>query len=79
MNWAIGRGHIDVNPALGIPKPSPERIRERTPSLDEIVEIWRTAEVLGYPFGPAVKLLIVLPMRPQPCDLLFSTIGETPP
>jgi integrase len=138
LNWAVGRGHIDVNPALGIPKPSPERIRERTPSLDEIVEIWRAAEELGYPFGPAVKLLIVLPMRreeisslrldemdfadseskagpvwtlpadrtkngralrvplpslacdviratlsspmrPQSCDFLFSTTGETPP
>jgi hypothetical protein len=61
LNWAVGRGHIGVNPALGIPKPSPERIRERTPSLDEIVEIWRAAEELGYPFGPAVKLLMILP------------------
>jgi integrase len=63
LNWAVGRGHIGVNPALGIPKPSPERIRERTPSLDEIVEIWRAAEEIGYPFGPAVKLLMILPMR----------------
>jgi integrase len=138
LNWAVGRGHIDVNPSLGIPKPSPERIRERTPTLDEVVEIWRASEELGYPFGPAVQLLIVLPMRreeissirlsemeisnfenrgggvwtlpsertkngrairvplpplayeiisatrcnpmrPNQCDLLFSTTGETPP
>ncbi|MFM7404748.1 MAG: tyrosine-type recombinase/integrase [Erythrobacter sp.] len=61
--WAVGRGHLSANPAAGISKPAAEVSRDRTPSLDELVEIWRAAESLGYPFGPAVRLLIATAMR----------------
>ena len=63
FNWAEGRGHIEKNPASAIPKPSPEVARDRTPSPDELAEIWGAADSIGYPFGIAIKLLIVTAMR----------------
>ena len=63
FGWAVGRGHLPTNPADGISKPTPEVARDRTPSLDELVEIWNAAGTLGYPFGPAVRLLIATAMR----------------
>lgn len=63
FGWAVGRGYLDANPALGISKPSREVARERTPTLGELVEIWRAAEGLGYPFGPVVHLLILTAAR----------------
>jgi len=63
FGWAVGRGYLDSNPAAGISKPSREVARDRTPSLDELVEIWNAADDLGYPFGPAIKLLALTATR----------------
>jgi integrase len=63
FGWAAGRGYIDDNPAAGISKPSREVARDRTPSLDEVAEIWLAAGELGYPFGPIFRLLILTASR----------------
>jgi integrase len=63
FGWAVGRGYLEHNVAAGIAKPTRERARERTPSLDEIAQIWLAADALGYPFGPIVKLLILTATR----------------
>ena len=63
FGWAVGRGYLEVSPAAGISKPSREVARERTPSVDEIVEIWDAARELGYPFGPAISLLLLTASR----------------
>jgi integrase len=63
FNWSRGRGHIEVNPAASIPKPSPEVTRDRTPSPSELAEIWGAAGTIGFPFGIVIKLLIVTAMR----------------
>ena len=61
--WAVGRGHLVANPAVDIAKPSAEAARARTPTLGELVEIWNAAGTLGYPFGHAVRLLMLTAMR----------------
>jgi integrase len=63
FGWAVGRGYLEVSPAAGISKPTREIARDRTPSLDEVVEIWDAAGELGYPFGPAIQLLILTASR----------------
>lgn len=63
FSWAVGRGHLTQNPAGNVPKPTPELVRERMPSLSELVEIWNGAGVLGYPFGHAVRLLMATALR----------------
>lgn len=74
LTWAVGRGHIAANPAQGIAKPSAEVARDRTPSLPELIEIWQAAGELGFPFGPAVRLLIATAMRRE--EIGGMLIGE---
>lgn len=57
--WAVAHGHMQSNPAAPVARPTREKTRNRTPTLDEIVEIWDAAEELGYPFGQIVRLLIL--------------------
>ncbi|MCE1237076.1 MAG: site-specific integrase [Hyphomicrobiales bacterium] len=59
LKWLVQRGHLAINPATDFAKPTKETPRERTPTLDEVGEIWRAADRLGYPFGPFVQLLIL--------------------
>jgi integrase len=63
FSWAHGRAYIDDNPIRGISKPTREVARERTPTVEEIADIWAAAQALGYPFGPIVKLLILTAAR----------------
>lgn len=63
FGWCVGRGFLEANPSAGISKPTRERTRERTPSLDELADIWSAAGVLGYPFGHVVRLLILTAAR----------------
>lgn len=59
FNWAVGRGYLEQSPAASILKPTRERSRDRTPTIDELVDIWDAAAELGYPFGPIIHLLIL--------------------
>ena len=54
FDWAIGRGDIAMNPALGIPKAVKETPRERILSLTEMRKIYSAACSLS----PANKLFI---------------------
>ena len=63
FGWAVGRGYLEANPAAGISKPTREVARDRTPSLAEVGEIWNAAGELGYPFGPAIRLLVLTASR----------------
>jgi integrase len=63
FGWAVGRGYLEANPAIGIAKPTREVTRDRTPSVDETVEIWVAAGKLGYPFGQVIRLLLLTASR----------------
>jgi integrase len=57
--WAVGLGLTDHNPARTIPAPVVETPRARAPTLEEIAEMWNAAGGMDYPFGPAIRLLIL--------------------
>ena len=63
LNWARGRGVIDVSPCDGMQAPSPERQRDRVLSADEISLFWRATGELGRPFGPLYRLLLLTGAR----------------
>ena len=63
MNWALDRGMIDVNPIAGLKPPHRERPRERVLSDEDLTSLTNAADAEGYPFGDAVKLLILTGQR----------------
>jgi integrase len=63
FRWALGRGYVNVDPCAGIAKPGAETRRDRVLSDDELARVWRTAEGMAYPFGAAVRLLILTGAR----------------
>ncbi|MCH2393226.1 tyrosine-type recombinase/integrase [Oceanibaculum sp.] len=63
FRWCVGRGVLAVNPMVNLPKPGAEKSRERALSDGELVAVWRGAERIGWPFGPAIKLLILTGAR----------------
>jgi integrase len=77
FSWAVAQGHMQSNPAAAVARPIREKPRNRALSLDELVEIWDAAELLGYPFGQIIRLLILTAaprsdvggMRAQELDL----------
>jgi integrase len=63
FRFALSRDWIDASPAEGIRKPHVERERDRVLTMGEIVQIWEAAELLGYPFGPYIRLLALTAQR----------------
>jgi integrase len=63
FRWALGRGYVDRDPCSGIPKPGNGTKRDRVLDNDELARVWRSAETMAYPFGPAVRLLILTGAR----------------
>ena len=63
--WAVSRGLADRSPCEGVARPSSEKGRARERVLDEreLALVWRASDVLGYPFGPLVKLLMLTGQR----------------
>jgi integrase len=57
--WAHDRRMVDYVPPFAVLKPVEEVPRERSLTLSEIADVWRAAETIGYPFGPAIQLLIL--------------------
>ncbi len=65
FGWAARRKLIPSNPAEYIDKPEDEeeRERDRVLTLDELARVWRGAQVLGFPYGDLIKLLILTGQR----------------
>jgi integrase len=63
FRWALGREIVLINPATAVERPTAECERERVLSDEELARVWRGAEQLGYPFGPAIQLLITTGLR----------------
>lgn len=63
LNWCVNEDFITTNVIDKVKKPGREVPRTRCHSLDGLKEIWAAASRLGYPFGPLIQLLIVIPMR----------------
>lgn len=63
FRWCVGVGLIATNPMAEMPKLGKEVSRDRVLTDAELGLIWRSAPDLGYPFGPAVQLLILTAAR----------------
>ncbi|HUO23058.1 MAG TPA: tyrosine-type recombinase/integrase [Caulobacteraceae bacterium] len=63
MRYAAYRDWIDASPADAIPPPGVDVPRDRFLSMAEVARLYRAAELLGYPFGGWVRLLILTGQR----------------
>ncbi len=63
FRWSVARGIIDANPMSDLPKPGKEVKRDRVLNDAELRDVWRASNVLGWPFGPALQLLILTGAR----------------
>jgi integrase len=63
FGWAIERGLLDASPCTGIKPPADEQARDRVLSDDEIAAVWKAAKGLGWPFGPAIKIMLLTGQR----------------
>ena len=61
--WSVGRGIIEINPLANVGRPGSDTKRERVLTDGELVKVWKAAERLRPPYGPACKLLILTGAR----------------
>jgi integrase len=63
FGWCVERGVLEVSPCERVKDPAPETRRDRVHSDDELRAIWNAAGAISYPFGPAIKLLVLTGQR----------------
>jgi integrase len=63
FRWAKSRDLIESNPATDLPKPGREIARDRVLTDAELAAVWKAAVEIGWPYGPAVQLLILTGAR----------------
>lgn len=63
FRFALSRDWIDASPAEGIAKPKDETERDRFLDMGEAKRVWVSAALLGYPFGPYVRALLLTGQR----------------
>jgi integrase len=66
FKFAVQQEIVDANPVRDVPKPSPEQVRARVLSPDEIRVFWQETETLPNPILTAMwKLRLLTAQRPQ--------------
>jgi integrase len=77
--WAVEEDMLDTSPMLGLKKPGQEVKRDRVLTDDELRTLWNACDEVGWPFGPAVKLLVLTGCRREEIGgLLWSEVkGDT--
>lgn len=63
FKFAVSREWIDASPAEGISKPKSETARDRVLDMDEIKHVMIAGELMGYPFGHFIRMLILTGQR----------------
>jgi integrase len=63
FGWAIAHDLATVDPTAGIRRPAKEASRDRVLTDDEIRAFWAGCEVLGTPFGPLFRLMLLTAQR----------------
>jgi integrase len=63
FKWSVGRGIINSNPMADMPRPAIVPKRDRVLADDELVAVWKAAGKIGWPFGDAIRLLILTGAR----------------
>jgi integrase len=62
-NWAKGQDIVGASPCDGLKPPAAEKSRDRVLTDDEIRLFWKACEVVGWPFGPLARLLLLTGQR----------------
>ncbi len=79
FRWCVGRDIIEANPASDLPKHGDETKRDRVLSDKEVIALWKAAGEIGWPFGPAVRLLLLTGARREQIGALcWSEIRGQP-
>lgn len=60
---SFDRAMIKSHPLIGMQKPGQERSRERVLTDTELRSFWLATEQLGFPFGPAFRLMLLTGQR----------------
>jgi integrase len=63
LGWAVSNDILETNPADGIKMPSLAPARERALDDHEIARFWSACDEIGWPFGPAFKLMLLTGQR----------------
>jgi integrase len=63
FNWLVDRGDLDASPCTRMAKPTAETSRERVLTDDELRLAWLAAEVMGYPMGTFVQVVMLTAQR----------------
>jgi integrase len=63
FNWAVSRDLLEASPCSGVVAPTKARQRDRCLTDAELEAVWRSTEILGWPFAPIVRLLILTGQR----------------
>jgi integrase len=63
MRWAANQGDLDRSPIEGMDAPAKVPSRDRVLSDDELRLVWQGSFVLGHPFGPIIRLLMLTGAR----------------
>ena len=61
--WAYRRGHMPEDIGVSVQRAGKETPRERTPSLDEVKEIWAQTFKMGELWGPFFRMCILTGQR----------------
>jgi integrase len=79
FNWAISRDRLAASPFVGIKPVVKECERERVLAPPEVAALWSAWDAIGYPFGPALQLLLATGLRrSEIAGLAWSEIRPRP-
>jgi integrase len=74
FNWCVGRDIIHASPCAGVEPPADIKSRDRVLSDEELRWFWQACGMLGFPFGPVGKLLLLTGQRLR--EVSEMTTGE---
>jgi integrase len=63
FRWLCERDVIIASPITGVPRPAPERARERVLSDTELAALWQACETVGEPACSCIRMLMLLGQR----------------
>jgi len=63
FGWAVAHDLAPLDPTIGVRKPAKEASRDRVLTDDEIRGFWSGCAVLGAPFGPLFRLMLLTAQR----------------
>ena len=63
FGWVVEKGYRDDNPCTGLKGPAAPKSRDRVLDDDELALVWQATFAIGFPFGPAIRLLILTGAR----------------